>query len=123
MRTVHHRRFLVLKLFEYFDHSSASYQHTETGLDVRGVVGPVFFTKMPATFNTKLFQYLSTQTWVDSTAVCMRVPLSGTLRRVSITISEQRKTEQAGFNFVSAGYFHLLRIPIVRGRNFEKAEM
>jgi hypothetical protein len=42
---------------------------------------------------------------------------------VSITIPEKRLTEQAGFNFVSAGYFHLLRIPILRGRNFETAEM
>ena len=103
--------------------SSSGYQHTETGLDVRGVVGPVFFDKTPANFNARLFQFLSTQTWVESTAVCTRVPMSGTLRRVSITIPGNRRTEQAGFNFVSAGYFPLLRIPILLGRNFETAEM
>jgi len=103
--------------------SSSGYQHTETGLDVRGVVGPVFFDKAPANFNARLFQFLSTQTWVESTALCTRVPMSGTLRRVSITIPGNRRTEQAGFNFVSAGYFPLLRIPILLGRNFETAEM
>jgi hypothetical protein len=86
-------------------------------------VSPIFFGEMPANINARLFRHLSTQTWVESTAVCLRAPLSGGARRVSITIPEKRLTEQAGFNFVSAGYFPLLRIPILRGRNFATAEM
>src|SRR5215831_19479954 len=40
MPTVHHRRFLILGLFEYFDHSGFAYQPTRRGnFVIRGGIG------------------------------------------------------------------------------------
>jgi hypothetical protein len=60
---------------------------------------------------------------VESTAATTRQPLGGSSRTISISLPGQNQAERAGFNMVSSGYFGLLGIPIIRGRNFSQAEM
>jgi predicted permease len=102
--------------------SSSSLQNTNVGYDTRGIVYPIFFNRAQASPNLQLTQYLAAQPWVDSMAVAVRPPLGGSVRTISITLPGKNQTEAAGFNLVSAEYFGLLGIPILRGRNFGKPE-
>ena len=103
--------------------SSSTYQHTDLGFDAHGIVFPVFFEQSPAGFNARMMQYLAGQPWVDSTAAALRPPAAGASRSIQITIPGKSLTELAGFNLVSAAYFRLIGIPILRGRNFADYEM
>ena len=60
--------------------------------------------------------------WNEQMAVAWRGPFSGPLRTMSAGVAGTDVSTRAGYNFVSPEYFDLLRIPIVRGRNFSAAE-
>jgi predicted permease len=102
--------------------SSSSVAMTDVGYDTRGIIYPVYGSGGPDLPTPRLLQYLSTQSWVESTAATMRQPLGGP-RIISISLPAQNQTELVRFNVVSAGYFGLLGIPILRGRNFSQSEM
>jgi predicted permease len=65
---------------------------------------------------------LRTQPWSEKVAVAWRAPLTGPLRGISAAGAEGAPWTRAGYNFVSPDYFDVLRIPILRGRNFTAAE-
>jgi predicted permease len=102
--------------------SSSSVAMTDVGYETRGIIYPVYGSGGPDLPTPRLLQYLSTQSWVESTAATMRQPLGGP-RIISISLPGQNQAERARFNMVSAGYFGLLGIPILRGRNFSQSEM
>ncbi|HLJ47319.1 MAG TPA: ABC transporter permease [Bryobacteraceae bacterium] len=64
---------------------------------------------------------LSTDAQVDSIAVASKVPLGGFVPSVAVS-APNRPAVQSLSNRVSPSYFDLLRIPIVRGRNFTRGE-
>jgi macrolide transport system ATP-binding/permease protein len=113
---------LLLVVTGVLTRSSASVATTDVGYDTRGVVFPIYDTA-GGDLNPRLMRYLSSQSWVESTAATTRPPLGGISRVISISLSGQNQTERAGFNMVSSGYFELLGIPILRGRNFSQVEM
>jgi predicted permease len=102
--------------------SSASLKDTEVGFATNGMVYPVFFDRTHAPRSQQLMQYLEQQPWVDSMALALRPPLGGSVRTIPMTPAGRNHVEAAGFNFISAGYFRLLGIPVVRGRDFTPSE-
>jgi predicted permease len=102
---------------------SASLKDTKVGFDTKGMVYPVFFDRTQAPPSQRLTQDLEQQPWVESMALALRPPLGGSVRTIPITPAGTHQGEAAGFNFISSGYFRLLGIPIVRGRDFTPAEM
>src|ERR1039458_704988 len=75
-----------------------------------------------ALFQRDLLQRLAGLPGVDSVAHAGEIPLSGNLRGNSFTLPGQPGDHTADYNAVSPEYFSLLRIPIVRGRNFTENE-
>jgi putative ABC transport system permease protein len=59
---------------------------------------------------------------VDGVAQAVVIPLSGSGWGREITPSGQSQELQTGYNVISPGYFPMLGIPIVRGRNFTEGE-
>jgi predicted permease len=102
---------------------SASLKDTKVGFATNGMVYPVFFDRTQAPPSQQLMQHLEQQPWVDSMALAVRPPLGGSVRTIPMTPAGRNQVEAEGFNFISTGYFRLLGIPIVRGRDFTPSEM
>ena len=58
---------------------------------------------------------------VDAIAAASSIPLAGLVPSVPI-VTRDGSAMSAAYNYVSPTYFEMLRIPILRGRNFTPAE-
>lgn len=88
------------------------------GLDLTGV----WDIKMPAKYQARAAERLATTPGVEMVAAAWHAPLYGSDRRMALVPSGSRVTAPTGYNLVSAGYFPVFRIPILRGRGFTDAE-
>jgi predicted permease len=75
------------------------------------------------TFQRHLIEQIRSLPGVDEVAQVGRTPLSRGNSQTAFHLSGQDGWSDVNFNTVSPEYFSLLRIPIVRGRNFTAAEM
>jgi predicted permease len=113
---------LLLVLTGVLVRSSSTYQTTEVGYNLRGLVSPLLLNRPDPSGSLKLFQHLAVQPWVGGLAATIRPPLSGLSRSFAVVPAGGSQSEQASYNLVSPEYFGLLGIPILRGRNFAGAE-
>ena len=90
----------------------------DPGMQVRSVV------QMPAgeQLREKLGNQLALDPLVESVAVTNKVPFIPPLPRVDITPAGSSERTPAGFLQVSASYFRMFEIPILRGRAFTENE-
>jgi hypothetical protein len=84
-------------------------------------VSPLLLNR-DASGSLKLYQHLAVQPWVGGLAATIRPPLSGLSRSIAVTPGGNGHAEQASYNMVSPEYFGLLGIPVLKGRNFARAE-
>ena len=101
--------------------SSGSYQHMDPGYNPHGITYPLFIGRSGNVPGGKLAQELLTAQWIDSLAAAARAPLRSSVP-ASITPAESTQALRVLYNIVSPEYFTILQIPILRGRNFVKAE-
>jgi predicted permease len=97
--------------------TSAGVLYTEYDLEKAG------YTREAAVrFTERLSERVERATGIVGTAVTSHVPLHGGVRRTEVWISDSRGDRHpptsALYTVASAGYFDLLRIPIVAGRGF-----
>jgi predicted permease len=88
----------------------------DLGLDTRGV----WDLRMLPRFQAQAAERLRQEPGISAIAAAYRVPLYGGFRHVSYR--RGKETLFTGYNFVSAGYFAIFRIPLLRGRLFTEAE-
>ena len=88
------------------------------GLDLNGV----WDIKMPEKYQVRAAERLAAAPGVEAVAAAWHAPLYGSSRQVALVPSGSRVTVTIGYNLVSAGYFPIFRIPILRGRSFTDAE-
>ena len=88
------------------------------GLDLNGV----WDVKMAEKYQAKAAERLAATPGVEAVAVAWHAPLYGSDRRMALVPSGSQSTVPIGYNLVSAGYFPVFRIPILRGRGFTDAE-
>uniref|UniRef100_Q01U78 Permease n=1 Tax=Solibacter usitatus (strain Ellin6076) TaxID=234267 RepID=Q01U78_SOLUE len=88
------------------------------GLDLTGV----WDVKMPAKYQAAAAERLAATPGVEVVAEAWHAPLYGSERRIDLLPSGGDSTRRLGYNLVSAGYFPMFRIPILRGRGFTVAE-
>ena len=101
---------------------STAYQHTDVGYNTHGIVYPLFIGHgAKASELPKVAERLSTEPWVNQWAAAWRPPLYS-LAEIPVTTAEGTQSIEANYNLVSPEYFKVLDIPILRGRNFSKAE-
>ncbi len=113
---------LLLVLTGILVRSSSTYQTTQVGYNLRGLVSPLLLNRPDPSGSLKLFQYLAVQPWVSGVAATIRPPMSGISRSIAVKPAGSSEAEQASYNLVSPEYFGLLEIPILKGRNFLTAE-
>jgi hypothetical protein len=88
------------------------------GLDLTGV----FDVKMAAKHQARAVERLAATPGVEIVAEAWHAPLYGSDRRLDLLPSGGMSTRRLGYNLVSAAYFSIFRIPILRGRGFTIAE-
>ncbi len=88
------------------------------GLDLNGV----WDVKLAAKYQAKAAQRLAETPGVETVAVAWHAPLYGSDKRITLVPSGSQSSARTGYDLVSAGYFSLFRIPILRGRSFTDAE-
>lgn len=90
----------------------------DTGLDAN----PVADARVPDALRHHVAERLASEPLIETVAVAWRPPLYGPLRTLPVTPSGSSEQVQVGYNFVSAEYFDVFRIPLTRGRSFTKEE-
>jgi len=70
----------------------------------------------------KVAARLAEEPGIEAVAAAWHAPLYGLLRHIVVVPSGRSDSVRAGYNFVSAGYFSVFRIPLLRGRAFTEAE-
>jgi predicted permease len=90
----------------------------DLGIDVRGV----WDIRMLSRFQEKAARRLSALPGAETVVAAWHAPVYGTMRRMALHTPGRRDEVEAGFNFVSGGYFSLFRIPVLRGRTFTTEE-
>jgi hypothetical protein len=90
----------------------------DTGLDTAGV----YDIRTLARYQRPAAARLRQEPGVEAVAICWRAPLYGSLRRMSVTPAGRKDPAISGYNHVSAGYFDVFRIPVLRGRTFTEQE-
>ena len=98
--------------------TSAATQRLDMGVDVHGVVT----SGLDKGYASKLAALLATQPWVDSFAGAAALPLGGRLLALPVAPAGASNVVLTGYNFVSPAYFTVIRVPILRGRNFTAQE-
>ena len=88
------------------------------GLDLNGV----WDVKMAEKYQARAAERLAATPGVEAIAEAWHAPLYGSDRRLAFVPSGSQATVRTGYNLVSAGYFAVFRIPILRGRAFTDAE-
>jgi predicted permease len=88
----------------------------DAGLDTHGV----WDLRMLPRYQSRAAARLRDEPGMQSVAAAYRVPLYGGFRHVGY--HRGKETLVTTYNFVSAGYFAIFRIPVVRGRLFTEAE-
>jgi predicted permease len=77
-------------------------------------------------FYNQLLERLQATPGVQSASIAMSIPLSLSFRTSRITVEGQETTaeepSEAGVNVVAPRYFETLRIPLLRGRDFNPAD-
>jgi predicted permease len=89
-----------------------------TGLDTRGV----WDLKMMERYQPQAAARLSREPGVEAVAAAWHAPLYGSTRQIDVATALRPETVRIGYNFVSSGYFQVLRIATVRGRVFSELE-
>ncbi|HLK67492.1 MAG TPA: ADOP family duplicated permease [Bryobacteraceae bacterium] len=89
----------------------------DVGLDLQGV----WDIKMPEKDQATAAERLAKTAGIEVVAEAWHAPLYGTDRAMAIKLPDGRSTP-IGYNLVSAGYFSVFRIPILRGRGFTDVE-
>jgi len=90
----------------------------DVGFRARGVVELEFQEK----FRSRIVTQLAAEPVVESIAAASSPPLDGGLPGTQVVTGEQASAAGAWYNLVSPEYFHVLGIPIVRGRGFTQEE-
>jgi predicted permease len=88
------------------------------GLDLNGV----WDVKMAEKYQGRAALRLAEMPGVEAIAEAWHAPLYGSDRRLAFVPSGSQAAMRTGYNLVSAGYFAVFRIPILRGRAFTDAE-
>jgi predicted permease len=98
-------------------------------LTMRFSLPPASYAKVEAVkvFYERLVTRLSGVPGVEAVGVASLLPLSGAIARTEFTIvgrppATAADTPAAQDRWVSPGYFHLMRIPMLRGREFTDAD-
>jgi predicted permease len=86
--------------------------------DVRMDMRAVIDVRMPSRFQVKAAAMLRELPMVEAVAPTWQAPLYGGWRSVLADPSGSNARFWAGYNLVAPEYFSVLRIPILRGRNF-----
>jgi len=110
--------------------SMIAIQRTNLGFDPRNVFTLQF--RLPATkyrtpdeiarFFKAAQERVSSVPGITSAALVRRVPLSGNRGTTTYAVEGRLGDLNAGENMVSPGYFHTMRIPLVRGRDFTERD-
>lgn len=88
------------------------------GLDLNGV----WDVNMAGKYQAKATERLAAMPGVEAIAEAWHAPLYGSDRRVALVPSGSHVAVRTGYNLVSAGYFAVFRISILRGRAFTDVE-
>jgi len=97
-----------------------SSQVAVVSLDLRG---PRFDNTNVGAFRKEMLERLRTLRGVISVAEVGKVPLSPGRMQTTFRLPEQEQPHEFDMNTVSPEYFSLVRIPIVSGRTFTRAEL
>jgi predicted permease len=88
------------------------------GLGLNGV----WDVRMAGKHQARAAERLAEMPGVEAIAAAWHAPLYGSDRRMAVTPSGSRAAVGTGYNLVSAEYFQVFRIPILRGRGFTDSE-
>lgn len=105
-------------------------QSIEPGFEMKDVTSAGFDLKLEGydqpralAFHRQLAERLLAQPGIEEVGFIDVVPLSGSRRGTVVEIEGREGTHQISNAAISANYFQLLGIPIIRGRSFEAREM
>ncbi len=88
------------------------------GLDLHGV----WDITLPEHYQAAAAERLAATPGVETVAVAWHAPLYGSGRATTVIPSGSLAKVWSDYNLVSAGYFQVFRIPILRGRGFTESE-
>jgi putative ABC transport system permease protein len=104
-------------------------QTTDPGFDYRNVAvasvdlrGPRYDENRTTVFRQQFSSRIPALPGLEAAADVSKIPLAPGRVQTTFRPSDQDDLEEVDVNHVSAGFFSLLRIPIVRGRTFTAAE-
>lgn len=104
-------------------------QTIDTGFQMKNVASAYFdlrgqgYTPERATvFQKQLMERLAAIPGVEGVAQVDMLPLSDSHSRADMKLAGDDRERDAEINYVSASFFSVLNIPIIRGRNFTNAE-
>jgi predicted permease len=104
-------------------------QTIDPGFETRNVTsvsfdihGQGYDDQRAASFDRELLERVSALPGVDQVAQTAEIPLSNDHSGASFSLKGQPGVHPVEYNLVSPEFFSLLRIPIVRGRNFTQDE-
>jgi predicted permease len=86
----------------------------DVGFRTHGVIGMI----PPEKARPVILQRLRSDSTVQAIAAAASIPLNGVLPPVLISAGAGAKASDAWYNYVSPGFFSLLDLPILEGRNF-----
>jgi predicted permease len=97
-------------------------QHRVTARSVGMDLTGVWDIKMSSKYQPRAFERLAAMPGVEAIAAAWHAPLYGSDRATAFVPSGSSATVRSAYNIVSAQYFSVFRIPILRGRGFTQAE-
>lgn len=105
-------------------------QTVDPGFEMKGITQVAF--DLPSqgyneerarTFQRDLIARVSGFPGVDAVEQARVTPLNDQFLETAMTLEGETESRQIEFNIVSAGYFDMLKLPIVRGRGFTRQEV